>query len=551
MQKRYVGYKPCSIYTLGSFPLVLALMLFLSTMTIFGEEKTSAIEPWLNSTTVSTSYGLVRGETDVQNTLVWRGIPYASPPVGDLRWRAPVRPKAWSGIREADRFASQSLQRLPLVGWVVGSEDSLYLNIWRPSNTKTKLPVYVWIHGGGNSVGSSHGLPDYHGASLASTAGIVFVSLNYRLGPLGWFSHPDLATGNPDDDSGNFGTLDIIAALRWIRDNIESFGGDASNVTIAGESAGAFNVLTLMLAPQARGLFHRAVVQSGYKTNSSLDMAQSFSKTMVEGLKPAKGKEIDTATWLRRIDGKTILSTLKAGTAGMLAFPYPIWDGYVLPIEGFAAFSDPSKVADVPLIIGTNKEETKMFQFLSMQNAQDPLYELRARLSSAAWKADGADSIADAILKGDSERNVYLYRFDWGAPNEAGKSVLGGKAGRRLGAAHGIEISFFLQNDSIFGNVVPLRLRTMKNEEGRADLRRIMGLYLSNFIANGDPNGTLPEWKRWKESDENPFFIVFDASYTHATIRGEYGRTTVESTKKILDSYEEPLRSRLREKLGW
>jgi para-nitrobenzyl esterase len=532
--------------------LILTLMLGTATMAIYAEGLKPGAGSWQNSTTVLTSYGRIRGETAVRNTLVWRGIPYASPPVGDLRWRAPVQPKAWSGILEADRFASQSLQRLPIVGWVLGSEDSLYLNIWRPADMRTKLPVYVWIHGGGNSVGSSHGLQDYHGASLADTAGIVFVSLNYRLGPLGWLSHPALATGNPEDDSGNFGTLDIIAALRWIRDNIENFGGDASNVTIAGESAGAYNVLTLMLAPSARDLFHKAVVQSGYRTDSTPEKARSFSEDMVRALVGEAGGDI--AGQLRKIDGKKILSKIKAGTAGMLSFPYPIWDGHVLPREGFAAFSDPSKVADVPLMIGTNKEETKIFQFLGMQNSKDPVYQIGAELSSARWKANGADSIADSILHGDSGKNVYLYRFDWGAPDKNGKSVLGGNAGRLLGAAHGMEISFFLQNDSILGNSVPLRLRTAKNEEGRTDLRRLMGSYLGNFMKEGnpnDPNGRLPEWKRWQESDANPFFLVFDASHTQATVRGEYGRTSIESTQSILESYEEPLKSQLREKLRW
>ena len=222
---------------------------------------------WEGNPVVSTEYGYLRGYPDAADTISWKGVPFASPPVGQLRWKAPVDPEPWTGIREAGHYSDPCVQYSPLGrGKIIGSEDCLYLNVWRPETAEQDLPVYVWIHGGGNSIGSANMVPDYEGYNLASRGNLVFVSINYRLGPFGWFAHPSLRTGESGDeynDSGNFGTLDIIQALKWINRNIGFFGGDPDRVTIAGESAGAFNVTSLLVSPQAAGLFHGAVSQSG------------------------------------------------------------------------------------------------------------------------------------------------------------------------------------------------------------------------------------------------------------------------------------------------
>ncbi|MCX7027824.1 MAG: carboxylesterase family protein [Spirochaetes bacterium] len=520
------------------------------------EAAASRLGSWTGSRIAATEYGLVRGRPDSLATISWKGLPYAAPPVGDLRWKAPRPPEPWQGVREASAFGSQPLQRLPVLGWMRGSEDCLYLNVWRPADSRSRLPVYFWIHGGGNSMGSA-GSSDYHGQQLAAKAGIVFVSVEYRMGPFGWFAHPGLVTGDAEDDSGNYGTLDLIAALRWVRDNITSFGGDPGNVTIAGESAGAFNVLTLLIAPKARGLFHRAVAESGYRTDSTPEKILDFAAGIARGLDSSAEA---SAELLRRAPAKKVLSLARQGLAGMLDFPYPNWDGKVLPAEGFAAFSDPSKVADVPLMIGTNKEETKLFQWLGRKNPGDPVYQAGAELASARWKAEGADSIADAILSGDPGRKVYVYRFDWGAPDREGKSVFGGRAGLKVGAAHAMEISFFLQNDSVYANALPLQLFTRANEPGRKDLQGIMGSLLSSFVKTGDPNGaerlpgtreSLPVWESWSAAASEPPFMVFDAGRTEANPRLERGRMTVETTKAALEAYGEPLRSRLEATLKW
>lgn len=215
--------------------------------------------------------GQLVGFEDSYDTFAWLGIPYASAPTGNLRWRAPQAPQSWNGVRTAIQYGEPCMQFWGALagvdgnpGEVIGDEDCLSLNIWSPkkATSNTPLPVMVWIHGGGNDSGSAN---LYQGHHLAGTQNVVVVTLNYRLGLLGWLSHPAIrsSSANLADASGNFGTLDIIQALSWVRDNIMLFGGDPSNVTIFGESAGGRNVYSLMASPFAKGLFHKAIVQSG------------------------------------------------------------------------------------------------------------------------------------------------------------------------------------------------------------------------------------------------------------------------------------------------
>jgi para-nitrobenzyl esterase len=199
----------------------------------------------------------VLGQDDADGTWVWKAIPFARPPLGQLRWRAPQDPVPWQGVRRETAFNAGCTQFSEVIpGMISGSEDCLYLNVWRPRDAEPGLPVYVWIHGGGNSTGSATHISTYLGNRIASRSRVVFVSVNYRLGPFGWFTLPALREGvSPEDASGNYGTLDLIQSLKWIRDNIEAFGGDPARVTITGESAGGIDVLSLLISPPARGLF--------------------------------------------------------------------------------------------------------------------------------------------------------------------------------------------------------------------------------------------------------------------------------------------------------
>jgi para-nitrobenzyl esterase len=235
-----------------------------------------------------TTSGAVIGFSESPKTFSWLGIPFAKPPLGELRWRAPQPPDAWTGVRDALAPGSACPQMAnPLgdqpgakKGTVIGHEDCLYLNVYAPRSSpdeaaNRRLPVMLWIHGGGNSVGHAG---SYDGSSLAGTYNVVVVTANYRLGPLGWFRQAALVADAQDEDgrSGNWGTLDQIRALEWVRDNAAAFGGDPNNVTIFGESAGGNDVMALLLSPRAAGLFHRAISESGGTNSAPLARAENL-----------------------------------------------------------------------------------------------------------------------------------------------------------------------------------------------------------------------------------------------------------------------------------
>ncbi|MEH6571508.1 MAG: carboxylesterase family protein, partial [Halioglobus sp.] len=247
----------------------------------------------------STRYGQVIGFIDNNESHTWMGIPYAQAPVGELRWRAPLEPQSWEGTYEAlqagdfcKQFGSQMESRPPSEwGKPIGSEDCLKLNIFAPAfaadavpEGDQRLPVMVYVHGGGNMVGYANQFK-YSGTQLANTHDVVVVTFNYRLGPFGWFSHPALNSGgSAEDQSGNYGNLDSIRALKWVQDNIEAFGGNPDNVTLFGESAGGMNTFVLLASPLAQGLFHKAIVQSGITTKTTpLSSAQNYVNSAEPG----------------------------------------------------------------------------------------------------------------------------------------------------------------------------------------------------------------------------------------------------------------------------
>jgi para-nitrobenzyl esterase len=219
-----------------------------------------------NKQVVKTGYGKLMGYQESNGSWVWKGVPFATPPLGELRWKAPEDPEHWAGVRDATEPCSECTQRLTSRTWItsdpiVGSEDCLFVNIYRPDTDDENLPVYVWLHGGSNVFGSAE---NYDGAALAQRENIVVVVVQYRLGPFGWLSHPAFRDDeNELDASGNFGILDQIQALKWVKENIRAFGGNPLRVTVGGESAGALDTLALLISPKASGLFRAAVVESG------------------------------------------------------------------------------------------------------------------------------------------------------------------------------------------------------------------------------------------------------------------------------------------------
>ena len=498
------------------------------------EAGTSA---WDGGATVRTRYGAVQGLEDRNGTWVWKAVPYARPPVGELRWKAPREPEPWSGARTRHFFSRPAAQFRPLIGGLIGTEDCLYLNIWRPRSRQAALPVYVWIHGGGNSIGSAAYVPDYYGHRLAADGNLVFVSVNYRLGPFGWFTHPALPEGrSAEDDSGNFGTLDLIQALRWIRDNIAGFGGDPATVLIAGESAGAMNVLSLLLSPAAAGLFHRAVIQSGVVSARSPaegeERARKVILRLLERTGRARGPQqaeqvlagmppAELRAFLRARPAREILRCYSPSRAGMIDNPSIFTDGAVLPADGYAALERGDYPNKVPLIIGSNREELKMFLFLGgSPPRRSELFRAAARFGSERWKADGVDGVARRLAAHADQPPVYAYLFAWGAPDAWGWSPLPGNWGERMGAFHSLEIPFFLGTDTINGALFGSLLFTEANRPGREALSAAMRSYLDSFLRTGDPNSgsmggaqtaaALPGWAAWSNASGGPKSILFD-----------------------------------------
>ncbi len=484
---------------------------------------------WTGDALVQTVYGPVQGFADQSDTWVWKAIPYAKPPVGELRWKAPQDPDPWNATRAETQFCSECTQ-YTLTGSVAGSEDCLYLNIWRPQSEETNLPVYFWIHGGGNSEGTAS-YEGYNGANIANKSDMVVVTVNYRLGPLGWFTYPALRSGQPGhelDDSGNYGTLDLIKALQWVQANIQAFGGNASNVTIAGESAGAINVFSLLISPLAHNLFQKAIAQSGLPIARTAADGEASAHDVILKLLVNDGNATDAdsaqkyldnlsdsqiAAYLRSKSAAELLKAYDTGYFGMIAFPYIFEDGTVIPETGYDMFMNGTYPNKVPLIIGTNKEETKVFLFLDPTFiGKDELYQTVASFSSDLWKAVGADGVARELSSHPDQPNVYVYQFLWGSGGDTGNSVIPPPWGFKLGACHSLDIPFFFGND-IWNSPLDQLVFTKDNRAGREALSSAMMAYVAQFARTGDPNKpgtTLTEWSPWSNAANGPKCILFN-----------------------------------------
>ena len=537
----------------------------------------------LPSTIRMSMTGPVIGYQEENKSHAWLGIPYAEPPVGNLRWRAPKPAKKWSGTFNALKLGNVCTQLGTQMGGVdedffdkpIGSEDCLYLNIWAPEFTpkqiateKNRLPVMFWIHGGGNSIGQGG---NYPGKVLAEKYNLIVVTINYRLGPFGWFSHPALKSNQltDEDNSGNYGTLDIIQALKWVNQNISKFGGDPGNVTIFGESAGARNTLSMMMSPKAKGLFNKAIVQSGSVRKYSLAKAENYSDDREPGHRfssreimnrlliedelaenRAEGKKQQEKMTDRQIssylydkDNYSIIKSYESWSFGMLNMPTLFDDGSVLlRMDIEEQFGNQENYNTVPIILGTNRDEYKLFMvqnedfvesyFDLYHIVRSPVYyQLVAMYKSDAWKAVGVDSIA-SILRKSQGPNVYAYRFDW----DEEPSIWGMDLSYMLGAAHGLEIPFVF-ND--FSSGVELGIIfTEENESGRKSLANSISSYWAEFAFNGSPgkgrSGRQIEWRPWTvETSLDSRLIILDSPGDRG-IRMSADKITFRDIKKRL-----------------
>lgn len=443
--------------------------------------------------------GTVRGEAK-GSLHVFKGLPYALPPVGERRWKPPSPMPAWSGVRDATRYGAACFQPKSRPGSIYAddpptmSEDCLSLNIWAPAGAR-RAPVLVWIHGGALLTGSSSESM-YDGAALAER-GLVVVSINYRLGVFGYLAHPGLSSESPDGISGNYGLLDQIAALRWVSRNIGAFGGDSTNVTIAGESAGALSVMYLMASPLAHGLFTRAIAQSGYMISTPQLRDSPFGDPAAEsvGVRLAgKLGEIDIAG-LRKMEAAAL--TDAAARAGYA--PFGTVDGHVLPRQLVDTF-DRGEQSKVPVLAGFNSGEIRSLRMLLAPLPADSatyVGVIRDRYGDLADEflrlypsTDVEESVLmatrDAMYGWTAERLVrsqvalgapaFLYYFDHGYPNAEAAG---------LHAFHASEIPY------IFGTAdrTPPAWPKMPADPVDAKLSDAMAGFWAAFARAGTPDG--------------------------------------------------------------
>lgn len=512
-----------------------------------------------------TTEGAVLGlENALTQTISWKAIPYAQAPVGALRWKAPQAPQKRTAPLKADTFCELCPQyfdhdRNPATDHIItGSEDCLYLNIWAPKNAAGNLPVFFWIHGGRNSFQWPL-LSSQDGGFLAQRGNMIVVTFNYRLGPLGFFSHPALKSGDVLSDSGNYTTLDTIAALKWVRANIKNFGGDPGNVTIAGESAGGENVYNLVFSPLAKGLFHRAIVQSGSIRPSSTATGERHAGSILTKLLVKDGKAPNVraaATLLSSMSIKEVDAYLRSKTPadllgaypegkirGAFDFPTSYGDGHVLPSDVYGAMKS-GNYNKAPMILGTNKEESKLFlrsypPFTDWRKDgslfQDPakmeLYDLVDKYKSDGWKVMAVDNPARILRDNDDQPFIFTYQFAWGAGG-AKNNVMAAPLNILLGACHAMEIDFVFGTEKASLGAFAFN---EKNRPGRVALSGAMMDYWSQFARTGNPNkdkSGLPKWSPWSNIAGFPKTLVLDADLEKAKIT--MGRS--ELTNEIIEA---------------
>ena len=542
----------------------LVLLLVLIGLAACGSSGSKEEEPVVSDPDTSRLImtGNILGFKGMYDSHTWQGIPFAKPPVGELRWRVPQNPDPWEGTREMLKFGNHCPQLANRNGGVshlktgtpTGNEDCLYLNVWTPKfkpdevpKAEDRLPVMVWIHGGSNVMGHG-GL--YNGGNLAVTHRLVVVTVNYRVGPFGWFTTPALrqSAASPEEKSGNFGTLDLIKALEWVKGNIEAFGGDSSKVTVFGESAGGYNIFTLLVSSFAEGLFHGAIVQSGGTSFSTMEEAESYdpgktsrgnisSTEAIARLLMTEGKASDPSSALllwngmsannqidylrsksrdellnafRRVDKEGKLHTRVQVHSNLM-------DDVVIPYRDPAElFKNTRNYNAVPVIFGTNRDEQKLFMVFDPAYVKNyfgvifrvknkELYFRDVAYQTDAWKLRGVDKSTAAIRESFGPR-VFAYRFDW---DEEPNFIIT-DFGEILGAAHGLEIPFVFGHFDLGSSLANLMISA--NDDGRFELSGAMMSYWAEFAYSGNPGSgrgnDLPRWKPWSNQEGDKMILL-------------------------------------------
>ncbi len=463
---------------------------------------------------------------------LFKGVPFAAPPVGDLRWKEPQPVPSWSGVRKADEYGSKCMQA-PVFSDMIWrekgmSEDCLYLNIWTPAKSpQDRLPVYVWFHGGGFAAGSGSE-PRYDGEYFAKQ-GIVVVNANYRLGVFGFLALPELTAESPHKASGDYGMLDQVAALKWVKENIAAFGGDPRKVTIGGESAGSFSVSALMASPLAQGLFRGVIGESGaFFGGPSATLAEKpLAEAEQMGLKLAASAGAASLAQLRAKQAEELLKLTSQGPGAGFS---PIIDGYFLPASVSSIFAQGSQ-SRVPLLAGWNSSEMGMIVNMAKEKPTGKTFpdQLRQELKQNADRAlklypavtdeqamqSAADFASDRFIVyctwkwiemqvSTGKMPAYRYRFDRVLPSPGVKS---------FGAAHasGIEYAF---------NTLDSKKANWQPEDRKT--AQTMAAYFANFIKKGTPNGSgLAFWPEFSR-DHQVMYINAESKAGPEQLRERY-----------------------------
>lgn len=489
--------------------------------------------------------GWVQGRVE-EGLTVYRGIPFAAPPVGDLRWRPPQPVQKWEGVKETVTFAPACIQGMTMGPGGRGpaqSEDCLYLNIWSPAKSaRDRVPVFVWIYGGGFAMGSTSE-PTYSGEALAKK-GVMLVSIAYRVGQMGFFAHPELSAESKNRVSGNYGILDMIAGLKWIRKNIAAFGGDPHRVTLFGESAGGIAVSMLCASPLAKGLFHGAISQSGgsFGPPRPVPMPGENMKRLADAERSGEAalREVGVASIAeaRRLPPDKVSGGGRAQAAGGGHPPglnyWPIIDGWVIPDDQYKLYES-KRYNDVPVLIGYNSDEG--LSFSPPKTPEEYIAGVKSRFGPFADRLIAAyppgsgkpaksarDLMRDAafgwhtwiwarLQSRTGKSRVFYYYFDQ-HPEYPPDSE---QAGR--GSPHGQEVAY------VFRHLNPNQTPSQSDEA----ISEAMAAYWTNFAKYGDPNGPgLPHWPAF--SDANPVLMYF--SRTPHT-----GPVPSADALKVLDQY--------------
>ena len=476
---------------------------------------------------VTVTGGKIRGAITSDNGAAFKAIPYARPPIGDLRWREPQPVEPWEGVRDALKFSiacTQLSERWNQRFVETSGEDCLYLNVATPGwPPKSKYPVMFWIHGGSNMAGDADDA-GFDERTLIRR-GVVLVTVSYRLAALGFLVHPELDSESPHHSSGNYGLLDQIAALHWVQDNIEKFGGDPANVTVFGESAGGYDIGLLMTSPLAKGLFQRAILESGNGVSFGGPRPKTFGTELTQKLASrVKAPEKGTIKFLRTLPAKTILTEMQTATdddrGGLLAAQ----DGWVFPEPPAKVFAD-GRSSPVPILIGSNAQEFPGPEDLAkLRGAIGNFYGSYADRALALYGIAGnGTGKSDPLYGGPGMQSFTDYLFRCAATAQAQDQTASGHASYLYEFEHPVPGSktqcHACELPFLFGSL-PKNVEVSPVDKKLSDQ---MQSYWVNFARTGDPNGEgLPPWPRYSADAQGYLAFTDTGAIAKSNLRSQY-----------------------------